>query len=54
MLLQIVFLVSFQGSPLDHEECMGFGYMMFFGLAVQKFLNIEGNDFLTNNKKIKS
>jgi hypothetical protein len=37
---QIAFLVSLEWKALYEEGCMGFGSMA-FGLAVQKFLNIE-------------
>jgi hypothetical protein len=44
-MLQIVFLVSFESSR--QEGVHGLGSMM-FGLAVQKFVNIE-IDFFTEN-----
>jgi hypothetical protein len=39
-MLQIVFLVLFGKLSKGREGCIGFGSMA-FGLAVQKFLNIE-------------
>jgi len=39
-MLQIAFLVSLESSQGGEEGCIGFGFMV-FGLAVEKFLNIE-------------
>jgi hypothetical protein len=46
-MLQIMFLVPLESSRGGRVHGLG---SMAFGLAVQKFLNIELNDFFTENE----